>query len=451
MLQRRSLSWLTKDKMMRSRLSRYIFLGMLFLLTTGTYSQNHWHILNSPTSKNLNKLYFLNNETGWVAGDQGLIMKTSDGGQNWTAQITNTASNIEEIFMLDEDYGWALGIQPPSENTKQYGTVILSTSDGGVTWSNYLYPNEFFLATFFIDSLNGWVGGEYGRLMGTTDGGVSWFPANVDSSIFSGFGIRNIEFLTPQYGYATGGHFDIVGVIWRTDNGGQSWSVQAVGPEPITDIHFIDSLNIIGVGGDFDLGSRIVTSSNGGISWQHTYLGIFGQANAIAFRTSAEAWSPLGFTGTLMFSQDSGQTWTDLYSPDSIPMYDAAFTDSVTGYMVGDYGTILKYNPIPTGINTGVGYLADEPFLFPNYPNPFNSTTTLQYKLSERAFVSLEIFDIGGSVVASLVNGIRDIGYHKIEFNASDLSSGIYFCRLKTVPSDGKNYTSNVSRMLLLK
>lgn len=436
---------------MQSRLSRYIFLIILFFFITGAYSQNHWNILNSPTTNNLTKLYFLDNQTGWVAGDRGLIMKTSDGGQDWTLQATNISNNIEEIFMLDEDYGWALGYQLLAENNKQYGTAILSTSNGGATWSNYFYPNEIFKAIFFTDSLNGWMGGEHGILMGTTDGGISWFPANVDSTPFSNYTIRNIKFLTPQYGYAMGGNYDIVGVIWKTDNGGLFWSVQVVGPEPVSDLHFIDSLNIIAVGGDFDLGSRKVTSGNGGISWQNTYLGIFGHANAIDFRTPVEAWSPLGFTGTLMFTQDGGQTWTDLYSPDSIPMYDVTFTDSVTGYMVGDYGTILKYNPITTNIRKAASYVPGEPILFPNYPNPFNNTTTFEYQLTERAFVSLEIFDIRGSSVSELVNGTKEIGRHKIEFNASALSSGTYFCRLMALSPNGRNHISNVSRMLLLK
>ena len=436
---------------MQFRISKSIFLSISFLFITGTYSQNYWNVLDSPTSKDLKKLYFLDNQSGWVAGDSGLIMKTSNGGQDWILQMTNIDNNIENIFILNEDYGWALGIQLPTKDTKQYGTVILSTSNGGVSWNNYLYPHEYFLATFFIDSLNGWIGGEYGKLMGTTDGGVSWFPANVDSTIFSGFAIRNFKFFTPQYGYAVGGHIDIAGVIWRTDDGGQFWSVQGVAPEPILDLHFVDSLSIIAVSGDLDFGSGKVTSFDGGVNWQYTYLGIFGEANAIAFRTPAEAWSPLGFTGTLMFSQDSGQTWTDLYSPDSIPIYDVTFTDSTTGYMAGDYGTILKYNPVTAVVESEAGYHLEEAVLFPNYPNPFNATTTVAYELTNRAFVSLQIFDIRGSLVASLVNCIRDIGYHRIEFNASGLSSGIYFCRLKAVSFVSRNYVSNVSKMLLIK
>lgn len=430
---------------------RNTFTGLLFVLITSAYSQNHWIFLDSPATVNLNKLHFINNQTGWVAGDSGLIMKTADGGVNWTQQTTNTDNHIVEIFMLEGNHGWALGIQLPGANNPQYGTNILRTSNGGAAWSKYLFPNEFFLAVFFLDSLRGWMGGSAGKLVGTTDGGASWFPANVDSTVFSGFTIREIKFLTPQYGYAVGGHIDIAGVIWRTDDGGQFWTVQGVGPEPILDLHFIDSLNIISVSGDWDFGSGTVTTSDGGTNWQYTYLNIFGEANAIAFRTPAEAWSPLGFTGTLMFSQDSGKTWTDFYSPDSTPMYDVTFTDSATGYMVGDNGTILKYDPPTSVVGNDPVRLPTEPLLSPNYPNPFNSATTFEYHLSARAFVSLQIFDVRGKMVTSLVNGFCEAGVHKVKFEAADLSSGLYFYRLKAVSRNGNKYISDAAKMLLLK
>lgn len=438
------------DKSAKRCWGKNVFIGLLLTLINGIFAQDYWISVNSPTNINLNKLHFLDNQTGWVAGDSGLIMKTSNGGGEWTVQTTNITNNIEEIFMLNKNYGWALGIQLPSTDAADYGTVILNTSNGGATWENYLYPGEYFLAIVFIDSLNGWMGGEYGKLMGTTDGGISWFQANVDSIIFSGFAIRNVRFLTPKYGYAVGGHIDIAGVIWRTDNGGQSWTVQGVGPEPILDLHFIDSLNIYCVGGDLDFGAGKVTSSNGGMTWQYTYLGVFGEANAIAFRTPAEAWSPLGFTGTVMFTKDSGETWTDFYTPDTTLVYDVTFTDSVTGFMVGNRGTVLKYNPATAIKGSAAGYYPREPTLFQNYPNPFNNITTISYELNARAFVTLQIFDLIGSIVSSLEGGIKDPGRHKFRFDGSGLSSGIYFYRLNISLKNG-GQVSSMSKMLLLK
>lgn len=442
---------MTHNKRIRRRWREIIFLGLLLTLISGSYAQNNWIALDTPTNKNLNKICFINNQTGWVAGDSGLIMKTNDGGGDWILQQTNIDNNIEEIFMRNADYGWALGIQLPTSDRADYGTVILSTSNGGLTWNNYLYPDEYFLAIFFLDSLNGWMGGEYGKLMGTTNGGISWFNANVDSNLFSGFAIRNFRFFTAQYGYAVGGYMDLAGVIWRTDNGGESWSVQGVAPEPILDLHFIDSTKILAVGGDLDFGSGKVTSEDGGLSWQYTYLGIFGEANAIAFRTPAEAWSPLGFTGTIMFTQDSGETWINFYSPDTTPVYDVTFADSVTGFMVGDNGNILKYNLITEVVESVGGNKPEEPILFQNYPNPFNVTTTLGYELTTGAIVSLQILDIRGGMVTTLEGGIRSPGHYEIEFNAGDLSSGIYLCRLIVESLDGGNHLSKVSKIILIK
>jgi hypothetical protein len=65
-----------------------------------------------------------------------------------------------------------------------------------------------------------------------------------------------------------------------------------------------------------------------------------------------------------------------------------------------------------------------------NYPNPFNPTTTISYKLDEPSYVRLEVFDVRGARVATLVDREMIAGEHSVEFNAQGLSSGVYFCRL---------------------
>ncbi len=68
--------------------------------------------------------------------------------------------------------------------------------------------------------------------------------------------------------------------------------------------------------------------------------------------------------------------------------------------------------------------------LYQNYPNPFNPTTTISYSLPKRGFVNLTVYDILGREVANLVNKEQATGNYKVEFNASNLSSGVYFYRL---------------------
>jgi hypothetical protein len=66
-----------------------------------------------------------------------------------------------------------------------------------------------------------------------------------------------------------------------------------------------------------------------------------------------------------------------------------------------------------------------------NYPNPFNPSTTIRYGLPARSHVSLTVFNTLGQKVAQLVNEELESGYHEVQFNASSLSSGVYFYRLQ--------------------
>ena len=81
-----------------------------------------------------------------------------------------------------------------------------------------------------------------------------------------------------------------------------------------------------------------------------------------------------------------------------------------------------------------------------NYPNPFKTSTVISYSLSESALVELNIYDVLGSKVRTLVNEEQSAGNYNVPFDAKDLSSGIYFCRLS---ADG--VSSEKKKMLLLK
>ncbi len=77
------------------------------------------------------------------------------------------------------------------------------------------------------------------------------------------------------------------------------------------------------------------------------------------------------------------------------------------------------------------GYSAEAFRLYQNYPNPFNPSTTIRYSVPHRSHVMLTVFNTLGQRVAVLVNGEIDAGYHVVQFNASNLASGVYFCRLQ--------------------
>ena len=80
-----------------------------------------------------------------------------------------------------------------------------------------------------------------------------------------------------------------------------------------------------------------------------------------------------------------------------------------------------------------------------NYPNPFNPSTNINYTIPEKSMVSLKIFNLLGAEIKELVNGEIEPGQYNVEFNASNLPSGIYFYRLET------NSFVETKKMILLK
>ncbi|RPI73750.1 MAG: T9SS C-terminal target domain-containing protein [Ignavibacteriales bacterium] len=82
-----------------------------------------------------------------------------------------------------------------------------------------------------------------------------------------------------------------------------------------------------------------------------------------------------------------------------------------------------------TGINNQNGPI-NTFTLEQNYPNPFNPSTVISYQLPVSGFVSLKVYDVLGNEVATLVNGEQNSGSHSINFNAAQLSSGVYIYRL---------------------
>lgn len=92
----------------------------------------------------------------------------------------------------------------------------------------------------------------------------------------------------------------------------------------------------------------------------------------------------------------------------------------------------------------------------PNYPNPFNPTTTIKYDLPEASHVSLVVYDLLGRKVTELVNGPKAGGYHSATWNPSTssgqvLASGVYFARFTAKDSSGNVRLNKVSKLVLTK
>ena len=109
----------------------------------------------------------------------------------------------------------------------------------------------------------------------------------------------------------------------------------------------------------------------------------------------------------------------------------------------------LRWDSASVNISvTGVGENPSNPTVFKlyeNYPNPFNPSTTLRYSIPEGSFTSIKIYNSLGSEVATLVNETKSAGTYEVEFNASDLSSGIYYYTLQA------GSFSETKKMILMK
>jgi hypothetical protein len=86
-----------------------------------------------------------------------------------------------------------------------------------------------------------------------------------------------------------------------------------------------------------------------------------------------------------------------------------------------------------------------------NYPNPFNPSTVISYRLKEKGFVKLKVYDIRGELVKELVNETKEAGDYKAEFNGKGLASGVYIYRIEVMGSGNKLVYTDMNKTILLK
>jgi hypothetical protein len=106
--------------------------------------------------------------------------------------------------------------------------------------------------------------------------------------------------------------------------------------------------------------------------------------------------------------------------------------DMVSGYSgtLQSWGLKLFFDN-PTSIESDYSAIPTKLEVYQNFPNPFNPITTIKWQLPERAFVTLKIYDVLGREVVTLVDEELNAGQHETVYNASGISSGVYFYKIK--------------------
>lgn len=182
---------------------------------------------------------------------------------------------------------------------------------------------------------------------------------------------------------------------------------------------------------------KFTTSNNDSLS---ITVALFNKGVGIAaayFSTAASVTSYTQFSANFLYGNTQVQ-------PDScaiaILIYPSVGAQSTTQFKIDDLGFGGA-----TAVSTGAGESPAEFKLFNNYPNPFNPSTTVTYQLPERSMVTLRVYNVLGKEVKTLVNEEKPSGKFSVEFNASNLPSGVYYCAMQA----GSYY--KVSKMILIK
>jgi photosystem II stability/assembly factor-like uncharacterized protein len=192
----------------------------------------------------LTTVRWISDASAMAAGNNGEIMKTEDGGDTWSTVSTDHADKFQSLLFLDGRTGFAVGEQ--ADSVDQPHGLILKTKDGGANWTPKWIGTRAIVAIGFPSPSIGFALNESGTVYKSTDGGVMWnaqpeIPTPHDYSRFTA-----LHFIDPDTGYVAG-NYD----IFKTTDGGLHWSPQNVPMYlPVVSMSFPDRSTGFALGGN---------------------------------------------------------------------------------------------------------------------------------------------------------------------------------------------------------
>ncbi len=224
-------------------------------------------------TENFRDIDFLNDNTGYICGEGGSIIKTTNSGQNWTSIPSLTPQAANSIAAVDENVviaGCNNGVYLRSTNSGQSfslinaglsfqdfsfidnntgwsvaGRYILKTTDKGGTWALQFTHTTQLLRIDMVNSITGFACGWSGSLFKTTNGGVNWnqLASQIPNNL------TGLDFADANTGFVvSGGGFAVPGSAMRTTNGGASWQIINAGTNPLFCVKAVHSDTAIAVG-----------------------------------------------------------------------------------------------------------------------------------------------------------------------------------------------------------
>ena len=305
---------------------------------TDTSNDCGWQV-QFEASEDLFGLYFVDANTGFAVGRDGLILRTINGGSNWTSIDGGTSKLLWGIYFVDVNTGWGVGAD---------GTII-NTVDGGESWSDQTISglSNHLRDVFFIDTNTGWVVGNNDKIYKTIDGGSNW-TSQATGTDYSFQGVycidSNICMITGIDPMASD-----ESIIFRTTDGGINWVLNYVGDGWLRGIYFHENTGwVVGdSGGSSDGASPIINSNDGGLTWSKQSSGIFDtNLNDVYFVDENKGWAvgtKVGGGSVIINTVDGGTSWSTQQSNTNFELRAVHFIND-KGWAVGQGGGfILRY------------------------------------------------------------------------------------------------------------
>jgi hypothetical protein len=265
----------------------------------------HWEVQQKETPEtkaNLFKVFFVNKQQGWAAGEWGSVFHTEDGGKRWVLQrlVADTPAEAEGTEGEEEKAADA-GVGTGATAHIDAGAEEFSMSGEEAQEDELVSANDRFMyALHFVDSRLGWVVGEKGVIGHTEDGGKTWVMQTSPAGKKSLFGVC---FKDSTTGWACG----MDGAIICTNDGGSTWT--AAESVPLKESLY--GITLTGDGVLWAVGKKgvIMLSKDQGKTWtadtscppvNQWLLEVVCRDGAIVIG---------GGKGTMLISPDNGQTW----------------------------------------------------------------------------------------------------------------------------------------------
>ncbi|MBI4546390.1 MAG: CotH kinase family protein [Ignavibacteriae bacterium] len=381
------------------------------LLMPETYTQT-WFRQTNTFWQRWYDVKFVDAMNGFILGEHGTLLRTTDAGATWTEHQIGIHLPFHELAIPRLDKMFAVG---------EFGSLYRSP-DTGMTWAKIdLGTTNNLLGVVFLTAQRGCVYGQPRLLKVTSDSGVSW-PLSLSIDVERT--IQHVAALNVRYG----------GVIVFMDSGYylktdlfSTYQTGSTGTANKINTAQTFGSNIWAAGDN----GIVLYSPDEGASWNRIDVPSPITVHGIVVINSTTLYVS-GDGGRIYYTTDNGSNWYAQYTADSHDLYAIAFTDSSHGYAVGNGGTILTTSTpgTVTGVEPILAHLPTEFQLFQNYPNPFNPVTHFRFSILDFGLVTLNVYDVLGREVATLVNETKQPGTYEVDWNASEIASGVYFYRL---------------------